>query len=398
QQVNLTNTQVQKLAKKFFNKNYTYDNFRKYLEKRSIGPMIQKPKHVFLIIGESLDSWSLQKQYDHFNLHTNLHRIINSNHSLFFRNFLPFANGTMDAIDTIVAGVPDTDLHINYQPNSKTAYPTAMALQFKALGFKTQFFYGGYLSWQKVGDFIRSQGFEEVYGAAHIASWEQTNEWGVDDRALFNFVLDKIKEADTPTFNIIMTVSNHPPFSINLQKEGFHMAVNSEKIAEKIKELGHIWYADKTMGEFVDKMLLIDKNTLFAITGDHFSRRHVEISPNQYDLSAVPFIIYSNNIKNNSKELTASGSHIDIAATLINLIAPKNFIYYSFGDNLLAKRTLDCGLGKGKIITPKLVMCVDNVDNSTNNSVYLEKYDQLVCLTRHFIIRGTDLYDQAKKE
>ena len=61
---------------------------------------------------------------------------------------------------------------------------------------------------------------------------------------------------------------------------------------------------------------------------------HLEIS--LYEQSSVPLVLYGpkflQNIQYNELQ---PGSHLDIAPTLVELLAPKGFQYYSLGDSLL---------------------------------------------------------------
>lgn len=55
-----------------------------------------------------------------------------------------------------------------------------------------------------------------------------------------------------------MTTSNHPPYSINVAKEGYdvnkvkgHLPDTIAENDKQLNEMGHIWYADHVMGEFI---------------------------------------------------------------------------------------------------------------------------------------------------
>ena len=402
---------IKELAKAFFHTNIEHERLSEYMHKIAPGTLLPKPKHVFLIIGESLDSWPIQAKYNKFKLTPNLHKLIKK--GLHLKYFLPCANGTMATINTIITGFPDLDLHTNYQPNSYQAYPTALAKQFKNLGFKTQFFYGGYLSWQRLEDFVKTQGSDTVYGAAHISNWKQTNEWGVDDRTLFNFIAKNIQTSNVPTFNVIMTTSNHPPFSINLQAESFKTNKISKLLAQypntttNVKELGHIWYADKTIGEFITNITKQYPKALFAITGDHFGRRHILPNPPLFDVSAVPLILYGNNIKYYYKfPASVAGSHLDLGATLIELVAPKGFHYYALGANLLTSSNHTVGLGQQTIITRDFIASTtsqtimylrrNNYHINTNQlALCKQQYDQAMDIA-WWMIKIGDHYEKNK--
>ena len=106
-----------------------------------------------------------------------------------------------------------------------------------------------------------------------------------------------------------------------------------------INELGHLWYGDKAIGEFVLKAKDKYKDGVFTFTGDHFGRKFINHKPNLYEKSSVPFIMYGKNIPKEISEVP--GSHIDIMPTLIEMVAPKDFKYYSFGTSLLSRDKKD---------------------------------------------------------
>lgn len=365
---------LQSAAQRLFQTDQQFSTLTQYLQRTTEGSPSLRPRHVFLIVGESLDAWPLSDEFRELELTRNLRRIAED--GIHFKYFLPSSQRTMSSLNTLISGIPDMGLHINFRKRSRTPYPTALAIQFKQLGFRPRLFYGGYLSWQNLEVFSRSQGFEEVFGAAHISSWMQTNQWGVDDRSLFDFVVKSIQDTDSPTFNLIVTTSNHPPFSIELNKEGFQEAAFSRPILREppsrrlMTELGHIWYADKAIGEFIRRIEAVDSTALVAITGDHYGRRHILPNPPLFDTSAVPLIIRAPGIKEYCKtrpcqqpDLTA-GSHLDIGATLIELVAPPGFTYFSMGNNLLAEKGFSFGLGQSRLITTAYVATVDTEEIS----------------------------------
>jgi hypothetical protein len=90
--------------------------------------------------------------------------------------FLSAGDGTMPSLSTLISGLPEVGVHVNYQPAAKQPFPTATAPIFKRLGYRTRFFYSGYLSWQRLGDFCREQGFDEVLwwiGNERATHWQR---------------------------------------------------------------------------------------------------------------------------------------------------------------------------------------------------------------------------------
>ncbi|MPM30612.1 hypothetical protein SDC9_77162 [bioreactor metagenome] len=75
-------------------------------------------------------------------------------------------------------------------------------------------------------------------------------------------------------------------------------------------------------------------DSLFAITGDHADRVNIEPNPSLFERYAVPFILYGKGITKSLIPDSAAGTHLSITPTLIELIAPKDFEYYSLSASL----------------------------------------------------------------
>jgi len=342
----------------FFNAPRQFVAIDDYMKKSAKGNPGAKPQHIFFIVMESLDSWSLLDRYQSFNLLPNIKRL--GEQGVLLTSFLPAADGTMPSLSAIVTGLPEVGVHTSIQPSSTKPYATSIAPQFKKLGFKTNFFYGGYLSWQKVGDFCKLQGFDHIYGGAQMGPW-QNREWGVNDDALYQFIRDNIK-ADEPTFNLILTTSYHSPYDLPVYREGFPYQ-NIPKDLENaydnrsvpLSVFGHLWYTDKMLGEFISAIENKLPGCVFAVTGDHWSKKHISTTPSLYEKTSVPLLLYGKGILPSTRQSIA-GSHLDIMPTLIELSAPQGFAYHSIGVDLFSADRKNIGFGKDCVITDDYIM------------------------------------------
>jgi len=330
-----------------------------YLTKAAGGPRGAVPRHVFLVLMESCEAWPLLAEFEALGIAPQLRRLADGGVSI--RPFLPSSSGTMESMAAIITGLPDAGVHTNYRESSRTPYPTAIAATFRKLGYATRMFYGGYLSWQRIADFSRDQGFDEVYGGGHAGAWRSGNEWGVDDEDLFRFVVDTVED-EPRSFNFILTTSFHPPYDIDVRQKGFRLSRIPGPIMRRcgeppdLKMLGHFWYADHCLGEFVarveDKLGL----PLFAVTGDHAGRRTITRRPTLPEKCLVPFVLYGREVLAGvSAPPGAAGSHIDIAPTLIGLCAPQGATYASLGHDLLREPGAVPGIGRNHAVTNAFV-------------------------------------------
>ncbi|HLW35405.1 MAG TPA: LTA synthase family protein [Chthoniobacterales bacterium] len=326
-----------------------------------------KPDHIFIVVMESYDAWAMQPEYAGLHLTDRLKQLGDS--GIRAQGFVSSGISTIESLGVIITGLPFARAFVNFQPIVRHGLPTEAAPIFKQLGYKPRFFYGGYLSWQRIGEFCREQGFEEVYGGDQMVPHSRQKEWGVDDESLFQYVVDHT--GDERTFNLIMTTSYHPPYSVNLETKGFDPNVmKSDPLGKKLSDeqirvLGHLWYSDKCVGDFVSQMESKLQRPVFAVTGDHYSRKqYVSARPTHtlYESLAVPLVIYGPKALEHSSERPAAiaGSHLDIVPTFIDLVAPGGFEYHAFGRDLFDQSQLQAGYGCNAVIGPNFVLKIND--------------------------------------
>lgn len=364
-----TKRSIQEEVEYYLGSHVSHPSIDEYMEKRAEGAKIGKyqlPTHIFLIVMESYNAWPLLDSYQALPVAQELKSL--AKEGLYFKYFLPASSSTMSSLAAIITGLPDAGFHINYLPSATQPYPSSITQIFKKLGYKTRMFYGGYLSWQKIGEFAKGQGFDEVYGAQHIQKRVFANEWGVDDESLFHFIQGKTNTEVEPTFTLVMSTSNHRPYYLKFPEfplkeipERFKAEGQGFKSAVSLRSLTHFWYADRALGQFVRGMEQQFPKALFAITGDHYGRDHVLVKPPLYESSSVPFVLYGKQALNKMRvPENVAGSHIDMVPTIVELIAPKGFQYHALGQDLLASKPIFVGIGRGKVITNQYIFSLDN--------------------------------------
>ena len=317
--------------------NYHSSSLLPFLEKTARGAA-EKPEHIFLIIGETYMLWPMLEEYSYLGAAEGMKALASSEKGAMLKHFLPAANGTMFGLASIVWGLPEINIQGFSQASALKPYETSLAVQLKKIGYETRFFYGGFPSWENVGVFMSAQGFDKAYYKGSYAGLP-ANAWGTEDR----YFLERTKElfdSSKPSFNVILTSSNHPPLTVDLSKEP---EVKSEKAYSEIlppalagdkdliAKLRHFEYSDKYISAFIKDMSEKYPNSLFIFTGDHAQRWTVNPTPGVFEKVAVPLIIYGTGVKKDIFEDGASASHKDIAALTLELSAPKGFVYYAFG-------------------------------------------------------------------
>jgi len=324
-----------------------------------------KPNHIFIVVMESYDAWAMQPEYAGLHLTDRMNRL--GREGVRAEGFISSGISTVESLGAIITGLPFARAFVNFQPIVRRGLPTAAAPIFKQLGYRPRFFYGGFLSWQRIGEFCREQGFEDVYGGDQMVPHARLKEWGVDDEHLFQFVLEHT--GAEPTFNLIMSTSYHPPYSVDLVKEGFEPdRVKSDSLGarlspEQLRVLGHLWYSDKCVGEFVTQADNKLERAVFAITGDHYSRKqYVSARPTHtlYEQLAVPLVICGPKALPNVHRTSLAGSHLDIVPTFVNLAAPRGFEYHAFGRDLFDPSQTQAGYGCNAVMGPDFILKIND--------------------------------------
>lgn len=317
------------------------NNLRNYLAKEAQGARIEKPQHIFVIISESYANWPLLEKYKDLHMADNMRKVIAQDDTIYTSHMLPSGSSTVGALMTMVTGMANSNLYLTTMPEAlNEPYLTAIAPQIKKLGYETSFWYSGPATWENIQEFSLAQGFDNFYSRGNISPNATGSVWGADDEYLYQAVYENIDESKA-TFTMIFNTSNHSPFNIDLANQGFDKDKIKTALPEiernnqdLIKELGHFWYADKQIGDFMTKVKAKYPDSLFIFVGDHADRYNIDKTPSMYERYTVPLIINGKGIHKDLVPSDNAGSQIDIMPTLIEFIAPQGFIYYSVGKSL----------------------------------------------------------------
>ena len=298
--------------------------------------LANQPHNVFLIVGESFGEWPFLPKFKDIGVVPQMQNLRASANCIYIPSMLPMGDNTVRAVNGIITGLPNTGIYENYQPMSfKQPYAMGVAQIMKQLGYKTVFWYGGYANWEYVKKFALAQGFDEFHCADEFGT-KTDNVWGCTDEVLFHNTEAYLKQEqkNEKIFHMVLTISNHAPYIIDVDKLGFpREAVRSKlpldiaKDDNTLTELGHIWYADKTMGDFVAQAEKQLPDSLFIITGDHMERFTFAVEQDARVMMSVPCIFYGQGVQKDWFKENAVGCHMQLAGTLAELLAPAGFTY-----------------------------------------------------------------------
>lgn len=299
---------------------------------------LEKPDNIVLIIGESFGEWPFLPQFRDIGLVNQTMKLKYSINGAYVDNMLANGMGTISSLNGIITGLPCSVYYENYLPVTyEEKYRTGIGYIMKQLGYKTVFWYGGFSGWQNIKNYVLAQSFDEFHCADEFSS-EGGNAWGCSDKQLFAEVNKYIakEQKGEKVFHAILTTSNHPPYTIDVKKEGFDAAALKAKLTDDINkddntvnELGHIWYADKTTGDFVREAEKVAPKSVFIITGDHSERFTFAKEQNARTRAAIPCIFYGYQITSELLQNAKVGCHMQLAGTLAELYGEQGMQYSS---------------------------------------------------------------------
>lgn len=288
-------------------------------------PGPEKRHNVVIVTVESLDAVFLGAFGSNRRLTPNLDEL--AGQGLLFRRLYATGNRTVRGLEAIAASLPPTPgTSVIKRPNCGGLF-TAGQL-FRGKGYDAKFLYGGNGYFDNMNAFFGGNGFEVVdWSTLTPAEITFRNVWGVCDGDLFSRVLvecDKSFAAGRPFFSMVMTTSNHQPYTYP-QKVDTLSGSNRK---------GAVKYTDYAIGEFIrqakDKPWFAD--TLFVVIADHCanSAGKVDVPVAKYH---IPLIIYGPGIVA-AGQCDTLCSQMDLVPTLLGLL---NMSYTSkfFGRDVL---------------------------------------------------------------
>ena len=308
------------------------------------GARITKPKHIFLIVGESIPQWFMDPLYMDFNICPGLRHFAVDMHTACVPNFLPAGNVSRPSISSLMSGIYDSGMELNEKEMFwNNTLPTALAAQIKRLGYKTIYWYGGNSSSGNFTKYGKAQGFDRIENATEFCGPQAPQTWlGVYDHVFLEEAAKRIVNMDEPTFHFVYTTTNHGPYKLEDKYLDFDAHRDLPGVGDDIlnrkdgnKGLATYKYCDKAIFDFVDAMKAKFPDSLFIVTGDHSNLfgqfNNTSFLHRDYTMREIRnTVFYMQHPELSQTSLPASiGTHLSIMPTIIEAIAPKGFEYYA---------------------------------------------------------------------
>lgn len=288
-------------------------------------PGAEKRYNVVIVTVESLDANFLGVFGNSRDITPNLDEL--AGQGLLFRRLYATGTRTVRGLEAIAASLPPTPgASVIKRPGCEGLFTAGQV--FRGKGYDSKFIYGGNGYFDNMNAFFGGNGFD-VIDWSNLSPQEITfrNVWGVCDGDLLSRVIvecDKSFAAQRPFFSMVMTTSNHQPYTYP-QKVDTPSGSNRK---------GAIKYTDYAIGEFIRqaRQKAWFANTLFVIIADHCanSAGKVDVPVVKYH---IPLIIYAPGIVP-AGQCDALCSQMDLVPTLLGML---NMSYRSkfFGRDVL---------------------------------------------------------------
>ncbi len=291
---------------------------RSLLRRVDNGPAPTKKLNVVLILEESFGSVYFEDVFDpkqqdyHKTISPNWHRL--ADQGLLFTNIYATGDRTVRALEAIFTSFPPIP-GISTARRAGSEGMNSLPFLLQRFGYRTGFLYGGPTSFDNMGHFWATTGFQNVWGERDIADRGFKTIWGVADEYMFKEALTRIDDMAAqpgPFFFACLTVTNHRPF---MYPEG--------RVAQKPSpnERDHAAaYADWALGQFIDaaRQKPWFDDTIFVMIGDH--------GPKVWGAAQIPVqafrvpLIFLAPKHIATARNAALGSSMDVGPTLLGLL------------------------------------------------------------------------------
>ncbi|MDD2852105.1 MAG: sulfatase-like hydrolase/transferase, partial [Desulfuromonadaceae bacterium] len=224
---------------------------------------VEKHLNIVLVVEESLSAEYLTSFSNDKGLTPNLDKL--ATESLFFTHLYATGTRTVRGLEALTLSMPPLPgISVVKRPKNENFISWGSVMKEK--GYDNKFIYAGHGYFDNMNYFYANNGFATI-DRTNFTSSEITftNAWGVCDEDLF---LKVIKEADhsystkKPFFSVVMTTSNHRPFTY---PEG------KIDIPSHTGRNGGVKYADYAIGRLLTEARKKPwfNDTIFVIVADH---------------------------------------------------------------------------------------------------------------------------------
>ncbi len=278
----------------------------------------RKP-NVIIIILESFTakvSGAFGGKYD---MTPNLDKI--AKEGIMFKNFYASGDRTVKGIVAVLSGYPSLPKTAIMNYSDKVEKLPTITQALKKENYNTEWICGFDINFANINSYLIHNKFDKTVTIDDFPDTDRNSKWGVHDHIVFNKLFEECKNDQKPYFKVFMTLSSHEPFDVPMKT-----VVKGND--ESSLFLNSVYYTDKSLGEFIDKMKTLKDwdNTLIIFVADHGSRLPDKSSNYLPERFKIPMVWTGGALKKDSI-INKYAGQTDIPATLLSQInlSSKNF-------------------------------------------------------------------------
>ena len=251
---------------------------------------------------------------------------------ILFDNFYSSGDRTDKGIVSILSGYPSQPVTSIIKDSKKTEHLPFLSAILKEQGYQTGYTYGYNIDYSNFRSYLIHSGFDDITHSGDFPSELNTSKWGVHDHYVFDKLFEETQQLSAPFFKVILTQSSHEPFDVPMET-----VISGDD--EVSRYLNSCFYADKSLGDFIDKAKATDwwNNTLIVITADH--GRHIAQSNNEFASPLrfkIPMLWIGGAVAKKDTVISTLGGHTDIPNTILGQMGLRTK-EFAFSNDLLDK-------------------------------------------------------------
>ena len=309
------------------------------------GREIKNQPNIVIIFLESVGYNRMKRSGNPLNATPNLDQL--STDGIFFDRFYIPMVGTARSVFGMVTGIHDVVRVETASSNPRIVdqYSLINALT----GYEKYYIMGGSASWRNIRGLLQNNIPDMQIKDQDDLDFPRLDVWGISDNDLFKVAHETFQNIDQsqPFFAIVQTATNHRPYSIPKNIEGFDLKDVDETVLSNAgfdskEQYNAMRMLDHAVGEYISsaKTAYYFNNTIFLFFGDHGTSdpRALHMPKSDYDLKLrsyqVPFFIYGPELIKGGIVRNDVSQLVDLLPT-VNGLAGKPYENRTMGRDLL---------------------------------------------------------------
>jgi phosphoglycerol transferase MdoB-like AlkP superfamily enzyme len=320
--------------------------------------------NIILFITESLTAKALEATGGRPDIMPQLNQLVKE--GVLFNQVYAASDRTDKGIAAVLSGYPSLPGSSSLKYQKLTQKLAFLPQKLNAVGYKSEFYYGGTLDFANYRSFLVQAGYDKMVSDKDFPPADLKSKWGAYDHVVFDRCLADSPDSDNKFFKTILTLTSHEPFETPVAT-----VIKGDDIESKY--LNSLHYTDQSIGNFIKtaKTRSWWKNTLVIIIADHGSRLPGNSDITEKSKYHIPMIWLGGALNVRDTIIENLASQTDLAATLLTQLQISSD-EFKFSKNILTSVyipysffTFNDGFG---FLKPANLLIYNTVTNSYSNS------------------------------